>query len=143
MSLCGGCVRFGVEVAGAKTEVTGRSRVVESLERRATRAKPRDVFDQMEEELVPEYAKLVRDARVRKGLTPEQLDDRIKERRNTTAQLERAELHPSDTLVKKLENELGLKLMEKPDLVPTKPASKGQGGVTLGDLVKDATKKKP
>ena len=142
MSVCGGCVRFGVAVVGAENEITGRSRAVDALDRRAKRAQTKDIYTQMEAELVPEYAQMVRDARVRRGLTPEQLSEKLKESRTTIAQLERNELRPSDTLVKKLERELGLKLMEKPDYVPTTPKKTGgASGFTLGDMIRDAQKK--
>ena len=142
MSVCGGCVRFGVEVVGAHNEVTGRSAAVSALDRRARRNRSKDIYDQMELELVPEYTTLIRDARVRRGLTPEQLAEKLSEKRTTIAQVERGELHPSDALVKKLEKELGLKLMEKPEFTPTstgKPA--GPTAFTLGDLIRDAQKK--
>lgn len=142
MNVCGNCVRFGVEVVGAKNEITGASRVTQSLDRRAQRAKTKDIYDQMQEELVPEYPEIVRAARVRKGLTPEQLSEKISESRNTIAQIERGELRPSDTQIKKLQRELGVKLLEKPDFVPgTKPKAGGAGGITLGDVIRDAQKK--
>ncbi|MHB8604932.1 MAG: multiprotein bridging factor aMBF1 [Thermoplasmatota archaeon] len=145
MSVCSNCVRFGVEIAGLKTEVTGRSRITDSLARREVRGRPRDVYDAMEEELVEDYSKIIRDARNRRGLSLEQLGAKLLERVNTLSQVESGALRPSDTLVKKLEKEFGVKLMEK----PTMPA--GVSGVTnrkdasksftLGDMISDAKEK--
>jgi putative transcription factor len=143
MSVCGGCVKFGVEIAGASQEVTGRSRVVESLEKRAARARTRDIYDEMQEELVENYGEVVRQARLRKGFaTTEDLGKKLLEKKATLDKIEAGTLHPPDALVKKLERELGVKLMEKPE------APAGVGGpkadnrsLTLGDLIKKAAKK--
>lgn len=142
MSVCGDCVRFGVEQAGAKTEVTGRSRTTAALEGRAARSRTRDVFSDMPEELVPDYGERVRDARTRMGLSVEDLGKRINERQGELAKLEAGSYHPPDTLVRKLEKFFGIKLMEKPEA----PASTGgpkpkSGPLTLGDLIKSELEK--
>ena len=139
MSVCGGCVKFGVEQAGQQTEVTGRSRVTQSLEKRAVRGRSRDIFEDMKEELVEDYGDRVRQARTRRGLTLEQLGEKLKERVSELAKVEAGTYHPTDALVLKLERELGIKLKEKPE-VPAgvggpKPAKSGP--ITLGDLIKD------
>lgn len=144
MSVCGGCVRFGVEQAGIQQEVTGRSRVTQSLEKRAVRGRSRDIFAQMQEELVEDYGERVRQARARKGLTLEQLGEKLKERVSELAKVEAGTYHPTDTLVAKLERELGIKLKEKVE------APAGVGGpkpaadkaLTLGDLIKKQLEKK-
>ncbi|HVL49764.1 MAG TPA: multiprotein bridging factor aMBF1 [Candidatus Thermoplasmatota archaeon] len=143
MSVCGNCVKFGVEVAGHATEVTGRSRVVERLDERARRARPRDVYDQMQEELIPDFGSVIRQARVRKGFeTTEALGKKINERKTVLDHVEAGTSLPDDALVKKLERELGIKLMEKPDLVPTAGRAGEAKGFTLGDLVKRERSKK-
>lgn len=146
MSVCGGCVKFGVEQAGAKTEVTGRSQTAQAMERRAVRAKPRDIYDNMQEELVEDYGERIRRGREKKGMTVEQLGERIKERASNLANAEKGTYHPPDTLVAKLERELGIKLKEKPET----PAGMGGQGftgsaakdLTLGDLIKKQLEKK-
>lgn len=146
MSVCGNCVKFGVEIAGHATEVTGRSKVVESLQRRETRGRPRDVYDQMEMELIADYAQVVRQARLRKGFqTTEELGLRINEKKAVLDKVEAGTLHPADELVKKLERELAIKLMEKPESPGVTGGKPAGGPVTLGDLIKqqmDANKKK-
>ena len=142
MSVCGGCVKFGVEQAGAQTEVTGRSRVTQSLEQRARRSRSRDIYDDMQEELVEDYGERIRAARQRTGMTVEQLGERLREKAATLAKVEAGSFHPPDALVKKLERELGIKLKEKPE----KPAGVGapkpaSGPLTLGDLIKQQMEK--
>jgi putative transcription factor len=146
MSVCGNCVKFGVEQAGARTEVTGRSQTTQAMERRAVRGKPRDIYDNMQEELVEDYGERIRRGREKKGMTVEQLGERIKERASNLANAEKGTYHPPDTLIAKLERELGIKLKEKPET----PAGMGgqaftataQKDLTLGDLIKKQLEKK-
>src|SRR5438034_514647 len=132
MSVCGSCVKFGVEQAGAANEVTGRSRVTQSLDRRAVRAKPRDVYSEMQEELVEDYGDRVKRARTAKGYTLEQLGEKLKERRDTLANVESGKYHPEEALIKKLEREFGIKLKEKPE-VPSGMGGKSFSGAAAGD----------
>lgn len=143
MSVCGNCVKFGVEVAGPKQEVTGRSTATQALERRAKSRQSRDIYRDMEEELIPDYGEVIRKARERKGMTVEDLGAKILERVPVLQKVEKGALHPPDSLVKKLEKELDVKLMEKPE-APAGMGSqkaKGSGSFTIGDLIKDAQKK--
>ena len=144
MSVCGNCVKFGVEQAGAQQEVTGRSRVTQAVEKRAVRNRGRDIFSEMQEELVEDYGERVRQARQRKGMTLEQLGERLKERVSELAKVEAGTYHPTDTLVGKLERELGIKLKEKVEAPAgvggPKPA--GDKALTLGDLIKKQLEKK-
>ena len=147
MSVCGGCVKFGVEQAGAANEVTGRSRVTQATQARAVRGRSRDIYESMQEELVEDYGERVRQARVRKGMSIEDLGKKIAERQSEIQKVESGTYHPSDLLVSKLERELGIKLKEKPEIpsgIGGKPA--GGGGqdknLTLGDLIKKQLEKK-
>lgn len=148
MSVCGGCVKFGVEQAGVQQEVTGRSRVTQAVEKRAVRSRSRDIYDSMQEELVEDYGERVRAARQRKGMTLEQLGDKLKERVSELTKVEAGTYHPTDTLVNKLERELGIKLKEKPEVpsgIGGKPVGGSPGGdkaLTLGDLIKKQLEKK-
>lgn len=142
MNVCGNCVKFGVEQAGAHTEVTGRSRATAGLEQRAARSRTRDVFTDMPEELVEDYGARVRDARTRMGLSIEDVGKKINERQTELAKLEQGTYHPPDTLVRKLEKFFGIKLMEKPEAPAGVGGPKVKGGpLTLGDLIKSELEK--
>ena len=144
MNVCGNCVKFGVEQAGAQTEVTGRSRITASLESRAKRSQPRDIYAGEEMELAPDYGERVRKARQRTGLSVEDFGKKINERATILAKVESGSYHPDDGLVAKLEKELNVKLKEKVE----KPAAGLSGpqtpdrALTLGDLIKKASEKK-
>jgi putative transcription factor len=147
MNVCGNCVKFGVEQAGAAREVTGRSRVTQSLERRAVRQGTRDIYASDAEELVQDYGARVRNARTQRGISIEDLGKKLNERRDILAKVESGSYHPEEGLIHKLEKEFGIKLKEKPEPVPgsgagipAKPG--GEKALTLGDLIKQASEKK-
>ena len=137
MSVCPSCAKFGVEVAGHATEVTGRSRVLQGLEERQARAKPRDIFQQMDTELVEDFGKRIREARQRKGLTQEELAKKLAERQSVLSKVEAGQQRPNDQLAKRLERELGIQLFEKVEAAgPERPGPKVGGALTLGDLIR-------
>lgn len=149
MSVCPNCVKFGVEQAGHQTEVTQRSRMTQSLERRAQRSRSRDIYSDMQEELVEDYGQRVRDARSRRGMSVEDLAAKLMEKQSIIAKVESGSYHPPDSLIRKLERELEIKLTEKPET----PAGMGgqsfggqpqkkSGPLTLGDLIKQELEKK-
>lgn len=141
MSVCGNCIKFGVEQAGAQHEVTGRSRATTGMDTRARRAVPRDVYAEMVEELAEDYGERVRKARTKSGMTLEELGEKLKTRRDTLAKVESGSYHPEEALITKLEREFGIKLkekVEKPTSGVANPGTPKGGPVTLGDLIKQA-----
>ncbi len=86
-----------------------------------------------EPEFVSDYGKRVRNAREAMGMPARVLAERINEKESVIIRVENQRMLPNETLRKKLEKELGIKLMEQ--------AQKGKGSVpmasnepfTLGD----------
>jgi putative transcription factor len=60
--------------------------------------------------LSPEFAKLIREARMKKGLTHEQLGIQMNEKATLLRKFETGSLKPDEMLAKKLERFLGIKL---------------------------------
>jgi putative transcription factor len=60
--------------------------------------------------LSPEFAKIIREARMKKGLTHEQLGTRMNEKSTLLRKFETGALKPDEILAKKLERFLGIKL---------------------------------
>ncbi|MFL6382190.1 MAG: multiprotein bridging factor aMBF1 [Nitrososphaeraceae archaeon] len=60
--------------------------------------------------LSPEFAKLIREARMKKGLTHEQLGIQMNEKATLLRKFETSSLKPDEMLAKKLERFLGIKL---------------------------------
>lgn len=92
-------------------------------------------FEKLSDEIVDNYDELIKEAREKQGLTPEQLASQIKEKVALIRKFERKELVPEDAVRSKLERALGIKLVEKikDDDWQVDHLYKG---TTLGDIVK-------
>jgi len=88
----------------------------------------------MEKELVSNWSEVIKEARKKKGLSREELGFKIEERTVTISKIENGDLRPSDKIVKKLEKELGISLLEEvKDVAPVHHSSEG---LTLGDFIR-------
>mgnify|MGYP000990052672 CR=1 FL=1 len=144
LKVCKECAHFGESPEGKGASKKGkggaappnRAVVSERLQARERRMRSRDVFqEETVVDLVTDYDKVIREARMARGLKQDELASKVNERSSVIAQLESGSMRPSDQLIKKLERELNIKLTEKVTLV--KPESSGSKKVlTLGDLIK-------
>jgi putative transcription factor len=143
LDVCDKCKGFGKEVsprspAGIRTSVPGSGAAVSFPARR----RGRDVFDQIKDELVDDYADRIRRAREAKHLTDEQLAAKTQSKVNIIRKVERGELVPEDALVKKIEYVLEIKLTEGV-AEAERDGRKGESrAMTLGDLIKVKRDKK-
>jgi putative transcription factor len=149
MSLGLECAKYGTPM-DAPAPAGSQAAVQQGLERRQTRMTSRNVYDaQTAEVLVGDYGPRIHKAREAKGLSHEQLGNKVSARVPELKHIESGKLRPGDDLVKKLEKELGISLLEKvegppPSVSGVKKAGAG-AGLTIGDILKDAaakTKKK-
>jgi putative transcription factor len=138
MLLCFKCLRHG---QGVKEVVETPEKVQRSLASRLKRAKVKDVYENMNKELVPGWHELIKHARMKKGLSREELGFRIGERTVTIAKIENNDLRPSDSVAEKLEKELGITLFEEIKRVARSSGGSSSSGLTIGDFLK--TEKKP
>ena len=137
LSVCTDCSRFGDEVATpALRQSTMPPIIAQRLEMRQRRMTPKDVYTQAGElELAEDFPARIRQAREARGWKQADLGAKINERVSVIAKLESGTISPGDSLVRKLERELGIKLKERVEPVAAKKPAAG-GGVTLGDLIK-------
>ncbi len=137
LAVCSECARFGQEVTVPVVRRGSLPPVIaQRLEARQRRQTPRDVYaTPAAQELAEDFPMRIREAREVRGWKQADLGAKINERASVIAKLESGAITPGDSLVKKLERELGIKLMEKPEPVVVKKAQ-ASGGITLGDLVK-------
>ncbi|RLF32008.1 MAG: TIGR00270 family protein [Thermoplasmata archaeon] len=97
----------------------------------------KDVYKNMDKELVSDWNIKIRNAREKKGLTREELGFRIGERTVTISKIENGELRPSDKMIEKLEKELNISLLEPVSNAPKfLTGSRSSSGFTLGDFIK-------
>jgi putative transcription factor len=137
LAVCTSCAKFGDEVA---TPVVRRSTmppiIAQRLEARKRRLTPRDVYaDAGTMELAEDYPKRIRQARDARGWKQADLGAKINEKVSVIAKLESGTITPGDALIRKLENELGIKLRERVEAVAVKKQA-ASGNLTLGDLIK-------
>ncbi|KYK26321.1 hypothetical protein AYK20_09080 [Thermoplasmatales archaeon SG8-52-1] len=138
MMLCPGCMRYGTGVKPSSETFTSSQKPILN---RIKRPKVKDVYKDMDKELVSGWNDLIKDARKKKGLSREQLGFKIGERTVTIAKIENGDLRPSDKVVAKLEKELNIRLVEEVSSVsPVSTGSHYSNRLTLGDLIKKEEK---
>ncbi len=133
LNVCPNCAKFGKpvkpEIAATPVEVAQR------LEEREKRFKTKNVFESVENELVDDYAKKIRNARVKMDMTPEQLGKKINEKKTIITKIESGNMKPDENLIKKLEKTLNIKLTEKTKTEKVETKKTGRA-LTIGDLIK-------
>jgi putative transcription factor len=103
---------------------------------RIRKPKVKDVYEGMNKELVSGWNELIKSARMKKGLSREELGFKIGERTVTISKIENGDLRPSDEVVKKLEKELGITLVEEVRNIGAGSSGPRSQGLTLGDFLK-------
>jgi putative transcription factor len=101
--------------------------------------KPAAPTVQISQEVVEDYAKVIRVAREKQGLTIEELGKKVAERASLLRHIEASRVAPNNQLANRLEHVLKIKLLvpiadEKVPVAPKKPSE----GMTLGDLIEMA-----
>lgn len=130
LDLCSKCSRYGK----AFDKWTPVSRKMMPTEKAIVTHKPRrDVFDKLGDEIIADYAVIIRKARESQGLTIEEMASKMMEKSALLRKIEREELVPEDSIRKKLETMLNIKLTERVSSLD----QRGSGfirGTTLGDV---------
>ena len=133
LNVCPNCARFGKpvkpEIAATQVEIAQR------LELREKRLRTKNVFENIENELVDDYARKIRNARTKMNLTPEELGKKINEKKTVITKIESKSMRPDENLIKKLETTLNIKLTEKTKTEKVETKRTG-GELTIGDLIK-------
>ena len=137
MSVCAKCVRFGKVVTPppAARPAAASPGPSKGLEVRARRMAEKPVPLESDEDLVSDFGERVRQARERKRVSLDDLARAVNEKKSLLAKIEAGAFHPDQTLARKLEASLGIKLREKVEEVKTQKVQ-SRGGVTIGDLIK-------
>lgn len=132
MMLCPDCMRHG---EGVKDVATTPASVKRAVFQRIKKSSPKDIYKDMEKELVSNWSDVIKEARKKKGLSRGELGFKIEERTVTISKIENGDLRPSDKMIVKLEKELGIFLLEKVKEVSTTHHS--SKGMTLGDFIRN------
>ena len=108
-------------------------------QRAPSRPKPKPVssaplLDDLD--LIDNYAEVIRSTRQKKGMSQEELAQRVGERISTLQSIESGRLKPTRKTIRGLERELEISLLEPLSTVPLKMSKGESAGPTLGDVVK-------
>ena len=113
----------------------------QALEKR----RQRDRYEELEPDeyvLVSNYGSRVRRAREKKGLGHANLAIKISEKKSILTSVEAGNMKPNEKLIKKLENALGIELLEKVEVQSDTSSNQTNKALTMGDLLKQAMDKK-
>ncbi|MBU4246207.1 multiprotein bridging factor aMBF1 [archaeon] len=94
------------------------------------------VIDFSKEDIVENYASLVKNARERKGWTQEHLAREIQEKEFLIPRIEQGRMQPTIFLAKKLQHALGIQLIAMVAQGKVELEKLQSSGFTLGDLIK-------
>ena len=127
MMVCDECKKFG-KLVKKKKKATPIKKVKKIV------PYSKDVFQNMDKDLIPGWGEKIKVARELKKWSREQLGAKVGEKTNTIAKIENEELRPPDETVKKIEKALDIQLFQKiEDAVIKKKKARN---LTLGDLLK-------
>lgn len=141
------CGKYGTPL-DAPAPVGSQAAMQQGLERREQRMTSRNVYDGGDQSvMVEDFGPRIHKAREAKGLSHEQLGNKVSARVPELKHIESGKLRPSDAVAKKLERELGITLYERvegpaPVVSGAKKPAAGGAGFTIGDILKDALGKK-
>lgn len=133
MNVCRSCSRHGqvlkevrVDVRTPSKETSARIYVSEE--------------EEVTEDIVPDYAGRIKRARQKKKMDQEDFAKFVAEKGSVISKLETGQLKPSLKLARKLQNRLGIKLIQKTEEEKYELRGGSGKGFTIGDIIK--TKKK-
>jgi putative transcription factor len=138
LQVCSKCEKFGTEVQQVRRTDLVRPSIQKQGSAKAPVATPslyrkRDLFDYMEGEIVDDYDKRIKVARMEKGLSQKDLAMQMKEKEHLIQKIENHDLIPEENVRKKLEKVLGIRLIDAPETDIEKKVP-GSLAPTLGDL---------
>lgn len=137
LEVCAECAKFGTEARKEAPKPEGPKPIItQRLEVREKRGKPRDIYVAGEaEELVDDFAKRIRSAREKRGMSQKDLAMKINERVTILSKIETGDMRPDEKLISKLQKELGVTLKEK--VAPILAAKEsGPRPLTLADMIR-------
>jgi len=134
LQVCPRCAQYGKPV-DKRTPVSRKISPEARAVPRPVRKPQKNLFDILQDDLVDNYEKIIRDAREARDWSQEDLAEQIKEKASLIRKIERADIVPEDSVLKKLEQTLDIKLTEKVSITEQE-VTHLKKDTTLGDIVK-------
>ena len=120
MSVCESCAKLGERVSVPPVFADRREKEIEFSK----------------EEIVENYAAIVKNAREKKNWTQEHLAREIQEKEFIIHRIEQARMQPAIVLAKKLQRALGIQLITMVAQEKVELGKSQSAGFTLGDIIK-------
>ena len=134
LEVCPKCAQHGKTISIQRTPPATQKTAPAATGRTVLAKRPRrDIFDALKEELITDLNALIKQARENAGLTIDELADKINEKASLIRKIERGDIHPEDSVRKKLEHTLHIRLTEQITSGEYKRAG-GNKETTLGDI---------
>ena len=142
LTVCGQCSQFGTQTWDPSQPQARKTQT----RRRSAQPSPRRRSDIDAAEslgLVDGYGMMIKKARQKKGLSVEDFARKIREKESVVKKLEKENMNPPMNLVRKIQNALGVSILEEAAKGAGSMLTRPMGPRTLGDLIKikDSTKK--
>lgn len=140
LTVCGQCAQFSQQ----EWDPTRPQARKTPTRRRSAQPRRRSDIDTAENmDLVEGYGMLIKKARQKKGLSVEDFAKQIREKESVVKKLEKENMNPPMNLVKKVQNSLGVNILEESAAKSGSVLTRPMGPRTLGDMIKikDSTKK--
>ncbi len=135
-----------VQVEGAKLNVcrecSGSGKLIRAPQRQAGKGEEAPANIRQEMEVVEGFGRIISEARRKNGLPIEVLAERINEKLSFLERVEHERTLPDEKLCRKLERELGVKLLEATASGAPVATPQSKGGMTLGDILEISQGKK-
>ena len=136
IQVCSSCVDLGSEPTHRES-IGHRAYVAQTLQKRNMKRRYSDI-EADDKVLISNYGAVVRKAREKLGIDHATLASKISEKKSIVTSVESGNMRPNEKLIKKLENFLKIRLMERVDPGPEIKSKKSGEGLTMGDLLKQA-----
>jgi putative transcription factor len=143
MSVCENCAKYGVVLGNIGSSKSSNSN--NSFQNKPYKKKV--IREEVEEDIISNYGKIVKTAREKLNLKQEELAKKINERESLIHQIESEHLKPSIATAKKLEKFFGIKLIQIVNNSDDKNVNqqddekKQSKELTFGDLIEKAMNK--
>jgi putative transcription factor len=124
LDVCKNCARFG-EIVRVQKPIQLKKTPIRKLQ-----TKERILV------VVPDYYKLIKQARSKLGLKQEEVADKISEKHSLYHKIENGQMKPSLSLARKLEKFFSIKLVEEFEDNPKLSSKSNSGTLTIGDLIR-------
>lgn len=141
MNVCPACARYGQRLSDHSQKFS--KNVKKKTERKSFKSHPDD-----DKRVVPDFAKRIKEAREKSGMTQQQLADKLNEKESQLHKFESGRANPNLTIARKIARLFNITLVETieeesmEEKKDAKEESASQKSMTMGDFLKEAMDKK-